>query len=75
MRAGRPDDGMPAFTVSDADLIAMVAFIHDQKTKAEALGGGRRSVEEMDLAAGNAEAGRRYFNGAGGCAGCHSRDG
>ncbi len=75
VRAGRPDEGMPAFTVSDADLIAMVAFIHDQKTKSEALGGGRRSVEEMDLATGNAEAGRRYFNGAGGCAGCHSATG
>ena len=75
VRAGRPDEGMPAFTVSDADLIAMVAFIHDQKTKAEALGGGRRSVEEMDLTAGNAEAGRAYFHGAGGCAGCHSATG
>jgi cytochrome c oxidase cbb3-type subunit 3 len=75
VRAGRPDEGMPAFTVTDADLIAMVAFIHDQKTKSEALGGGRRSVEEMDLTAGNAEAGRRYFDGVGGCAGCHSATG
>ena len=75
VRAGRPDEGMQAFTLSDADLLAMVAFIHDQKTKAEALGGGRRSVEEMDLTAGNAEGGRRYFEEAGGCAGCHSATG
>ena len=29
--------------VSDADLAAIVAFIHDQKTKAESLTGGRRA--------------------------------
>jgi cytochrome c oxidase cbb3-type subunit III len=75
VRAGRPDEGMPAFKVSDAELIAMVAFIHDQKVKEEALGGGRRSVEAEDLATGNAEVGRRYFDGAGGCAGCHSATG
>jgi cytochrome c oxidase cbb3-type subunit 3 len=75
VRAGRPDEGMPAFTFSDADLEAIVAFIHDQKVKSEALGGGRRSVEAADLATGNADAGRSYFNGAGGCAGCHSATG
>src|SRR5439155_5848055 len=72
VRAGRADRGMPSFDLSDTDLGAMVAFIHDQKTKAESLGGGRRSVEVSDLETGNAEAGRRYFNGAGGCAKCHS---
>ncbi len=60
---------MPAFNLSDADLAAIVAFIHDQKTKAESLGGGRRSVDAADLATGDAAAGRRYFNGAGGCSG------
>ena len=54
---------------------AIVAFIHDQKTKFEALGGGRRSVDAADLATGHAGAGRRYFNGAGGCSGCHSPTG
>jgi cytochrome c oxidase cbb3-type subunit 3 len=75
LRAGRPDQGMPAFTLSNADVNAIVAFIHDQKTKSEALGGGRRAVDATDLATGNAEAGRRYFNGAGGCSGCHSATG
>jgi cytochrome c oxidase cbb3-type subunit III len=42
VRAGRSERGMPAFSsLSDADLAAIVAFIHDQKTKAETLGGGR----------------------------------
>ena len=35
IRSGRPDRGMPAFALPDADLAAIVAFIHDQKTKAE----------------------------------------
>jgi cytochrome c oxidase cbb3-type subunit III len=75
VRSGRPDQGMPAFSLSDADLAAIVAFIHDQKTKAEALGGGRRSVDDADLATGDAAAGRRYFNTAGGCSACHSATG
>ncbi len=75
VRRGRPDQGMPAFSLRSADLAAIVAFIHDQKTKAEALGGGRRSVEAADLATGDAAAGLRYFNGAGGCSACHSATG
>jgi cytochrome c oxidase cbb3-type subunit III len=72
LRAGRPDKGMPAFNLSDAEAGAIVAFLHDQKTKFETLGGGRRAVDATDLATGDAMAGRRYFNGAGGCSGCHS---
>jgi cytochrome c oxidase cbb3-type subunit III len=75
VRSGRPPEGMPAFDLSDADLSAIVAFIHNQKTNAEALGGGRRSVDDADLATGDAAAGRRYFNGVGGCSACHSSKG
>jgi len=70
--AGRPDRGMPAFHLSDTDLAVIVAFIHDQKAKADELGGGRRSVDTADLATGDAARGRRYFNGAGGCSACHA---
>jgi cytochrome c oxidase cbb3-type subunit 3 len=72
IRQGRPDKGMPGSSLSDADIAAMVAFIHDAKVKAESAGGGRRSVDVEDLQTGNVEAGRRYFNGAGACAKCHS---
>jgi cytochrome c oxidase cbb3-type subunit III len=75
VRSGRPEQGMPAFSLNATDLGAIVAFIHDQKTKAEALGGGRRSVDVTDLATGEAAAGRRYFDGAGGCSACHSARG
>jgi len=72
---GRVDRGMPAFDLSEADLNAIVAFIHDQKTKADSVGGGRRNVDISDIETGNAEAGARYFNGAGNCSKCHSANG
>ena len=73
VRNGRTDKGMPAFSLGDADLAAVVAFIHDQKTKAESLTGGRRAVDVADLQTGNADAGQRYFERA--CARCHSASG
>src|SRR5689334_8907378 len=73
VRAGRVDKGMPAFTLSDADLTAIVAFIHDQKSQADAATGGRRAVDVADLQTGDAAAGKRYFDGA--CAKCHSASG
>jgi len=75
VRSGRTDRGMPAFTLADADLAAIVAFIHDQKARAESLEGGRRSVDVADLQTGDATAGKRFFDGAGGCATCHSATG
>ena len=64
VRNGRPDKGMPRFSVSDPDLAALVAFIHEQK-KYEKHKGGRRGVDVADLQTGNVEAGKQYFNGAG----------
>jgi cytochrome c oxidase cbb3-type subunit 3 len=75
IREGRPEKGMPRFSLPDADISALVAFIHDQKTKAEALVGTRRGVDVKDLQTGNVEAGKAYFNGAGKCASCHSPTG
>jgi cytochrome c oxidase cbb3-type subunit 3 len=75
VRGGRVARGMPAFDLNDADAGAIVAFIHDQKTKADALGGGRRNVDVTDLTTGNADAGKQFFNGAGNCSKCHSATG
>jgi cytochrome c oxidase cbb3-type subunit 3 len=76
IRDGRVDKGMPAFTsLGASDLSAVVAFIHDQKKKAESNPGRRRSVDLADLQTGSVESGRTYFNGAGGCANCHKPDG
>jgi cytochrome c oxidase cbb3-type subunit 3 len=74
VRAGRPDAGMPAFpSLPESDVAAIVAFVHDQKAKAEAETGGRRSVEVADLQTGNARVGKRYFEAA--CVRCHSASG
>ena len=74
VRNGRLDKGMPAFgNVDEQQLAALVAFIHDRKAKAKE--GRRRTVDVADLQTGDAEAGMRYFNGAGGCAKCHSPSG
>jgi len=75
LRSGRADAGMPSFQLNDSEFTSIVAFIHRQMDEFSKLGGGRRSVQPADLATGNAADGRAYFNGAGGCAGCHSASG
>ena len=72
---GRTDKGMPAFALPDPDVTAVVAFIHNQKTKSETQKGGRRGVDVSDLQTGNADAGKQYFEGAGKCSTCHSASG
>ena len=74
VRDGRVDKGMPAIRLSDADLLAAVAYVKSQRAKSDSPG-GRRSVNDADLASGNADAGRQYFNGTGRCATCHSPTG
>ena len=71
VRSGR--NGMPPFNLSDTDLAAIVAYVHDQKTQADSAVGGRRSVDAADLQTGNATAGQRYFDTA--CTKCHSATG
>lgn len=71
VRNGRQN--MPPFALSDSDMTAIVAFIHDQKTQADSAVGGRRSVDLADLQTGNATAGKKYFDTA--CSRCHSATG
>jgi cytochrome c oxidase cbb3-type subunit 3 len=73
LRTGRIDRGMPAFTLTAADVAAIVAFIHHQKTEADSATGGRRAVDAADLSTGNAADGKRYFDAA--CSRCHSAAG
>lgn len=75
IRNGRPEKGMPSFKFSDEDLASVVAFIHYVRNYVETHPGGRRGVSVSDLQTGNAERGKQYFNGAGGCASCHSPTG
>jgi cytochrome c oxidase cbb3-type subunit 3 len=73
VKAGRVDKGMPAFDLNEADMLAVVAYVHAQKAKMDAEGGGRRQVDVSQLQTGNADAGKRYFDGN--CASCHSAEG
>jgi cytochrome c oxidase cbb3-type subunit 3 len=75
VRNGRPDKGMPRFDRSDEQIASLMAFIHTQQNNAMGMNGGRRGVDVADLQTGNAEAGKQYFNGTGGCATCHSPTG
>ncbi len=75
IREGRPDNKMPSFNFSPQEIRSLIAFIHAREAMAKAHPGGRRGVSTEDLQTGNAEAGKAYFNGAGGCAKCHSANG
>jgi mono/diheme cytochrome c family protein len=72
---GRPDNKMPAFNFSSQEIAGIIAFIHARQAEAVARPGGRRGVAVADLQTGNAAAGKRYFDGAGGCNKCHSPSG
>lgn len=67
---GRPEKGMPRFDFNERQIAELAAFIHYQKANAKV--GRRRGVSVSDLQTGNAEAGKRYFDGAGNCSSCHS---
>jgi len=75
VRNGRPEKGMPRFSLSADEMAGLVAFIHTQAAGAAAQNGKRRGVDVADLQTGSAEAGKEYFNGAGKCASCHSAAG
>jgi mono/diheme cytochrome c family protein len=71
---GRPDK-MPGFNLSDPEVTGIIAFIREREAAANAHPGGRRGVAVADLQTGNVQAGKLYFDGAGGCARCHSPSG
>lgn len=58
--------GMPKFDLSDADIQAVAAWLHDQPL------GNRGAASNLDILVGDAAAGKVYFDGAGKCSTCHS---
>jgi mono/diheme cytochrome c family protein len=71
IREGRPDKGMPKLNLTEAQISDVVAWLHVQTYAA----GHRTTYEFKDVLTGNAEQGKAYFNGAGGCSSCHSATG
>jgi cytochrome c oxidase cbb3-type subunit 3 len=72
VRGGRAEKGMPPFALSETDLKAVVAYVHERKKTVDEKPGRRRKVTVEDISTGNVEAGKHYFEGAGGCVKCHS---
>lgn len=79
IRNGRPERRMPPFDRTDQQIASLVAFIHTQQVLVaqdrRKGAGGRKGVDPEDLQTGNVAAGKNYFEGAGGCVGCHSATG
>ncbi len=57
---------------ADLSSAQVVDVTHFLKEQVEATAKDRNADEPPNVLTGNAEAGRAYFNGAGGCAKCHS---
>ena len=76
IRNGRADKGMPPFATLSANQIAdMVQFLHRQAYDALHSNSVPRDYPLKKLLTGSVDAGKAYFQGAGGCAGCHSPTG
>ncbi len=70
---GRPEKGMPAFQLSDAEIGNIAQFLHAQAKIASSVSQRIPSEYPLEkLLVGNAAAGRSYFNGQGNCRSCHS---
>lgn len=75
IRHGRPDKGMPAMALTDAQVSDIAAFLHARAAEALRSSGLPRGYPAEKLLTGNAEAGKTFFNGPGGCNKCHSASG
>jgi cytochrome c oxidase cbb3-type subunit 3 len=75
---GRPDKGMPAVPLTAAQIADTVAFLHAQLKRLDRTSPGKPSRDHYTLdllLTGNAEAGKQFFLGAGGCTACHAANG
>ena len=78
IQEGRPDKGMPAFpSLTSIQIGEIAAFLHARIALANTQPSGEdpEGYPLKQLLTGNAEAGREYFDGRGGCATCHSPTG
>jgi len=72
IRQGRPDKGMPALALSDAQIADIAAFLHERAAEALSSSGVPEHYPVEKLLTGSADAGKAFFEGAGGCNKCHS---
>ena len=73
IRNGRPDKGMPSFsTLRDGQIADIVTFLQHQANQALHSANVPGDYPVAKLLTGNAEAGKTFFEGEGGCFKCHS---
>jgi cytochrome c oxidase cbb3-type subunit 3 len=72
IRQGRPDKGMPAMPLTDAQILDVATFLHARAAEAARSAGVPNVYPVEKLLTGSAGAGKAFFNGAGGCNKCHS---
>lgn len=75
IRRGRPDKGMPPAPMTDQQVADIAAFLHARAAEAVESSGLPKVYPLEKLLTGNPDAGKAYFNGAGGCKTCHSPTG
>jgi cytochrome c oxidase cbb3-type subunit 3 len=75
IRLGRPDKGMPAMPLTDQQVLDIAAYLHARATEALNSAAVPTKYPLEKLLTGDPAAGKAYFNGAGGCQGCHSPTG
>jgi cytochrome c oxidase cbb3-type subunit III len=63
---------MPALALTDAQILEVAAFLHARSEEAMHSARVPKVYAVEKLLTGNAEAGKTFFNGAGGCNKCHS---
>lgn len=68
---GRPEKGMPAMALTEAQIKDIAAFLRYRQQAAI----NRMAYEIKDIVTGDARQGEAYFRGAGRCASCHSPTG
>jgi cytochrome c oxidase cbb3-type subunit III len=72
IRTGRPDKGMPALPLTDAQIADIAVFLHARAHDAASSSHVPNTYPMEKLLTGDAEAGKTFFEGAGGCTACHS---
>jgi cytochrome c oxidase cbb3-type subunit 3 len=74
IREGRPAKGMPAFSLSPAEISDLVTYIHSRVAELDRRSAGKppASYALEHLLTGSADAGKQFFYGKGECSGCHS---
>ncbi len=68
---GRPEKGMPAFPMTEAQIKDIAAFLRARQQAAI----NRSAYAIKDIVTGDPKQGEAYFNGAGKCSTCHSPTG